>query len=90
MIDKTIEDAFKSYRELRGNQAALDAVDTPHFVCTRCRLQFKGETDMSATCPECGETYNHFFTPLIRCGTFALAYWLDANNPVEIRDLGQQ
>ena len=58
----------------------------PHFVCTECRLSFMGddETGMKATCPECGEKYDHFFTKLIRGGTFALAYWL-RDCPGEIR-----
>jgi hypothetical protein len=62
---------------LRG---PLEASVMPQFVCTKCCIQFNGEDDAgsNATCPECGETYGHFFTPLIRCGTFALAYWLDA------------
>jgi len=62
----------------------LEAAVIPHFVCTKCRLQFQGETRLKAACPECGEDYGHFSTQLIRCGTLALAYWLDAE-PGEIR-----
>jgi len=56
---------------------AEDKGDVPDFVCTKCKLQFAGDNRMSATCPECGEVYGHFHTQLIRCGTFAFAYWAD-------------
>lgn len=68
--------------ELRVIQ--MTAKKLPSFVCTKCRLQFNGETAMNATCPECGGIYGHFFTPLIRCGTSAIAYWL-RDNPGEIQ-----
>ena len=68
----------------RGSKSDIDAVVMPYFVCTKCRLHFKGESRMVAECPECGEKYGHFFTQLIRAGSFAEAYWL-RDNPGEIR-----
>lgn len=86
MSDETFDDAFKAYREQSGNGSDVETVVIPNFVCTKCRIRFEGEdaSGMKATCPECGGNYDGFFTPLIRCGTFALAYWLDAE-PGEIR-----
>jgi len=66
--------------------SSQEPVVIPHFVCTNCRLQFAGQDKAGSTavCPECNSTYEGFLTPLIRCGSFALAYWL-RGNPGEIR-----
>jgi predicted RNA-binding Zn-ribbon protein involved in translation (DUF1610 family) len=64
----------------------INLFNFPQFVCTVCRLRFTSidEHGMKAKCPECGETYGHFFTKLVRCGTFDMAYWL-RDEPGEIR-----
>lgn len=57
---------------------------TNRFVCTQCHISFPGKKKW-AKCPKCGEEYGHFFTKLIRVGSFALAYWLDDNPDIEIK-----
>ena len=59
--------------------------DKPRFICTDCHIDFEGITDLEAYCPQCGEAYGHFFTVLIRRGTFAIMYWLDENPEIEIK-----
>ncbi len=54
------------------------------YCCTNCKLTFDGPY-RGAACPECGEIYDKFTTPLIRCGSFAMAYWMDANPDVTLR-----
>jgi endogenous inhibitor of DNA gyrase (YacG/DUF329 family) len=31
---------------------------------------------VTVVCPECGDEYGNFFTKILRCGDFDLAYWL--------------
>ena len=58
-----------------------------HFACTVCHISFPavdGDGNRSA-CPKCGEGYGHFFTKLIRCSSFAFAYWMNDNPDVVIK-----
>jgi len=57
----------------------------PTFICTECHISFAGVSNTEAYCPECGEAYGHFFTKLIRKGTFAIMYWFEENPDVEIK-----
>ena len=59
----------------------------PSLICTDCHISFAGkdEAGHEACCPECGEAYGHFFTKLIRKGTFALMYWLEESPDIEIK-----
>ena len=54
------------------------------YICTQCHIYFDAEKKY-AKCPKCGEEYGHFYTKLIRDGSFALAYWLEDNPDVKIR-----
>lgn len=83
-------DAVEATAKVGGS--LLEAVvRPPHFVCTACLISFPGENYKRATCPKCGDTYHgNFFTKLIREGTFALAYWADANHGIEVKPWSSQ
>ena len=87
LVIETVKSMNKD--ELHNSHAACAPVERRvihRFVCTDCRLIFASDDEgMNAICPECGETYGHFLTKLIRCNTFALAYWL-RDCPGEIRN----
>ena len=64
------------------------------FVCTHCKVLFTLERPtfelmrLTARCPRCQDSYDKFFTHLIRTGTFAFAYWREEyDGPLE--DLGK-
>jgi Zn finger protein HypA/HybF involved in hydrogenase expression len=86
MMDVDFEDMLRDYgKRCSEKSKELSAHEIRYeFVCTDCRLLFDGDGPRTAICPECGEVYGHFFTKLIRGGTFALAYWLK-DFPGEIR-----
>lgn len=45
------------------------------FVCIACWLHFECP-ESEQRCPECGDSYGHFFTGLRRANSFALMYAL--------------
>lgn len=58
-----------------------EALRTDAYLCTDCCVVFVGPEKRADNpcCPKCGESYQGFFTKIMRAGSFAACYWAQAN-----------